>query len=235
MEQEIYSRRIAELDDDDKPREKAINHGIDHLTNTELLAILLGSGAQGLSAIDLSREILKANEYKLSRMAKMSINELCSKYKGVGPAKAITVLAAIELGARCVHSLALETVTPRIKASNDIYALMANKLERKDYEEFWVIFLNNSNMVQSFECVSQGGLASTVVDVKIILKKAIDKLSTSIILVHNHPSGNLKPSIQDDNITQKIKESVKYVDMRLLDHIIIAPQGYYSYADEGRL
>lgn len=235
MENYPFTRRIADLDNDDKPREKALNYGIDHLTNTELIAIILGTGLKGMSAIDLSREILKGCDNRLARLSQLSIHELCSKFKGIGKAKAISLMAAIELGARCVNALPMEEENPQIKTSRDIYSIMKGKVERKGYEEFWVMFLNQANRVQSIECVSKGGLASTVVDVKMILKMAIDKLSMSIAIIHNHPSGNLSPSMQDDSLTRKIQESAKLMDLRLLDHVIISKSGYYSYCDEGRL
>lgn len=236
MESNHITRRIADLDNDDKPREKALNQGIEHLTNAELLAILLGSGMKGLSVIDLSRDILKGCDNKLSRLARVSVHELMSKYKGVGAAKAITLLAAIELGTRCVHSFHLDNdVEPRVTSSNVANHYIRQKLERNNHEQFWVLYLDNSNKIIASECVSRGGVASTVVDIKIVLKSALDKLASGLILVHNHPSGNLKPSAPDDNLTNKIKEGARLIDIRVLDHIIIAPQGYYSYADEGRL
>ena len=235
METEYLSRRIADLDTNDKPREKALNQGIEHLTNAELLAIILGSGIQGMSVIDLSRNILAGCDNRLSRLARMSIHSLCRNFKGVGPAKAISLFAALELGTRCVHSQALEKEDPIIRSSRDIYDLIRQKLENKGHEEFWVIYLNQANRVQSMECISKGGLTSTVADIKIILKMAIDKLSSSIILVHNHPSGNLKPSVPDDRLTEKIQEAAKLLEIKLLDHLVITATGYYSYCDEGRL
>lgn len=235
MEKDKYTRKISELDENDKPREKALNFGVEYLTNAELIAIILGSGLKGMSVLDLSQEILKGNDNKLSKVARMSIYELCTKFKGVGPAKAISLLSAIELGSRCIHSFASETEDPVIKCSRDIYNIMRQKLERKNHEEFWIIYLNQALRVQSTECISQGGMASTVVDIRLILKKALDKLSSSIILIHNHPSGNLKPSVQDDNLTKKVKEGAKLLDINLIDHVIISSQGYYSYSDEARL
>lgn len=235
MEPDYFSRRIADLDNNDKPREKALNLGVEHLTNTELMAIILGSGLRGMSVIDLAQEILKGNENKLSRVARMSINELCTKFKGIGVAKAISIKAAIELGSRCVHSLALENEEPQIRSSKDCYDLMRQRAELLQHEQFWILFLSQSNRVKSIECISKGGLTSTVVDVKIILKMAIDKLAQGLILVHNHPSGNLSPSLPDDNLTKKINDGAKILDIKLLDHIIISSKGYYSYNDEGRI
>ena len=235
METDSYSRTIAELDNDDKPREKALKHGVEHLTNTELLAIILGSGLRGKSVLDLSAEILKGYDNRLATLSRTSVFELMTKFKGVGEAKAISVIAAIEFGGRCIHALQNGEMQPTIKSSRDIHNYMVGLLQLKPHEEFWVVFLNNSNRVMSAECVSKGGLASTIVDVKLILKRALDKLATSIILVHNHPSGNLKPSIPDDRITTKVKDAAKLIDLNVLDHVIVTPAGYYSYADEGRL
>lgn len=235
METDINPLRIADLDNDDKPREKAISQGIDRLTNAELLAIILGSGMRGMSVIELSRQILKSNDNKLSRLSRMSVHELVTKYKGIGTAKAISLLASIELGTRCVNSMAVDSDDPRIRQSRDIYNYMKQRLERKPHEEFWVMFLNTAGRVQAAEIIGQGGIASTTVDIKLILKKALDKLSSSIALVHNHPSGNLTPSIQDDNLTHKISEAAKTIDLKVIDHLIISSSGYYSYNDEGRL
>lgn len=235
METDLFSRKIADMDNADKPREKALNYGISHLTNAELMAILLRTGIKGLSVLDLSRDILLSGDNKLSNLARMTVNELCTKFKGLGPAKAITLLAAIELGSRCSNSFAFEQERPRIRSSKDVFDLMIHELQRIEHEEFWVIFMNNAGKVQSKTRVSIGGVASTVVDVRIIMKMAIDRLSTGIILVHNHPSGTVKPSVQDDNITRKIKESCTFLDLKLLDHVIVTPNSFYSYNDEGRL
>ncbi len=225
--------RISDLDDSDKPREKAIAQGIRSLSNAELLAIVFGSGIPGKSVIQLSQEILGSCNNRLSRLSRMSIHEVVNKYNGIGPAKAISLAAAFELGCRCRD----EEVTddPMIRQSSDVYNIMRNRLERLNYEEFWILMLSRSNRVISEERLSQGGTASTVVDIKLLLKSVIDKLASGIILVHNHPSGNCNPSNEDDRLTHRIKEAATLLDIKLFDHIIITPNSYYSYTDNSRL
>lgn len=225
--------RIADLDISDKPREKAIAHGIGMLSNAELLAILFGSGLPGKSAIDLSREILRDSGNRLSRLSQMSIHELSNKYDGIGPAKAVTLAAAFELGARCQRDLSIED--PQVTGSDSVYRMVRHDMERLAYEQFRVLYLNRANRVIFEECISKGGTAGTVVDIKLVMKCAIDKLAAGLIFVHNHPSGNIRPSVQDDAITQKLKKAAEILEIKVLDHIIIAPSGYYSYNDEGRL
>lgn len=224
---------IRDLTDDEKPREKAQKLGIDALTDVELLAILLGTGIQGKSVLDLSRDILRDNDNKLRNIARKTIQELTTKYKGMGPAKATLLVAAMNFGARCQSDM--QEVDPRIASSKDVYHLMRPKLERLNYEEFWVLHLSRANRVQFFELISRGGLSQTVVDIKLIAKSAIDHLSSGLILVHNHPSGNLSPSPADKTLTQRIIEIARIIDVKVLDHIIVAPTGYYSFADEGIL
>lgn len=225
--------RISDLDDSDKPREKALAQGIRSLSNAELLAIVFGSGLPGKSVIQLSQEILGSCNNRLSRLSRMSIHEVVNKYNGIGPAKAISLAAAFELGCRCRD----EEVTddPMIRQSSDVYNIMRNRLERLNYEEFWILMLSRSNRVISEERLSQGGTASTVVDIKLLLKSVIDKLASGIILVHNHPSGNCNPSNEDDRLTHRIKEAATLLDIKLFDHIIITPNSYYSYTDNSRL
>lgn len=225
--------RIADLDSTDKPREKAMRHGIETLTNAELLAIIFGSGLPGKSVITLSQEILRDNGNRLSRLSQMSIHELSSKYDGIGPAKAVTLAAAFELGTRCQTDLAI--ADPVIKGSDSVYKMMRQSMERLPYEQFRVLHLNRANRVIFDECVSKGGTTSTTVDVKLVMKRAIDKLSAGLIFVHNHPSGNLRPSKADDELTQRLKKAAEILDIKVLDHLIITPSGYYSYSDEGRL
>ncbi len=233
MDKEITYFKISELDDGDKPREKAIEQGIGSLSNAELIAIILGSGLPGKSVITLSQEILRDNDNRLSRVARMSIHELASKYQGIGPAKAVSLAAAIELGGRCMQDF--NVTDTRITGGDTVYDLMRHALERLEYEQFWVLHLNRANRLMAKECLSKGGTASTVVDVKLLMKRAVDKLSTSLILVHNHPSGNLRPSPEDDRLTERIKKAAAILDIRVLDHVIIGPGGYYSYNDEGRM
>lgn len=225
--------RVADLDADDKPREKALHNGIQSLSKAELMAIILGSGVVGRSVIALSQDILRDNDNNLHRLSRMSIDELCTRYKGIGPAKAIALMAAVELGTRSVEDGM--KLPEQIKGGKDVYDLMRQKLAPLNYEEFWVLHLSRSNRVIARECISRGGTAGTVVDIKLIMKSAINKLASSLILVHNHPSGNLRPSGDDDNLTRRIRAAAAALDMRVLDHIIITSTGYFSYNDEGRL
>lgn len=227
------SRRIADLSDDDKPREKALRHGIRTLSDTELIAILLGGGIPGKSVIDLSRELYDISNRSLSDLARMSVRDMSKRIAGIGPAKAITIAAALELGARR-KDLKAES-RPRIRSSADAYEVIRNSLQDLATEEFWIILLSRAKMVLATICISSGGTAATVVDPKVIMKHAIEHLASSIILVHNHPSGNTNPSAQDDALTRKIKSAGQLLDINVVDHLIIAPTGYYSYADRSRI
>ena len=233
-ERPFVSTRILDMSRDDMPREKALAHGIRALSDAELLAIIFGGGLPGVSVIDMARGILRDCDNRVDLLARLSMNELMSKYKGVGPAKAVSLAAAFELGRRN-REQAVTHVDPQIKSSADAVALMSPMLEALEYEEFWVLMLSRANRVMYKRCISQGGTAATVVDVKLLLKRAIDCLAEGIILVHNHPSGNAKPSGEDDNLTRRIKDGAKILGINVLDHIIIARNKSYSYADEGRL
>ncbi|ROT05350.1 DNA repair protein RadC [Muribaculaceae bacterium Isolate-104 (HZI)] len=227
-----YTRRIADLSEDDRPREKAIRNDIRTLSNSELLAIILGGGMAGKSVMDLSREMLGKADNSLERLSRMPIAELCRSFKGVGPAKAVSLAAAFELGIRCRDEKTSQNDV--VRSSTDAYSYMRRYLERLDREEFWIMTLSRSNRITDAVCISKGGTSATVVDIKLLMKTAVDKLASGIIAVHNHPSGNLRPSAEDDRLTDKIKEAAKLLDMRLLDHIIIAGDDYYSYTDNGR-
>ncbi len=227
---------IKNLAPDEKPREKAMTHGIEALTSTELLAIIFGSGLKGKSVIELSREILADVDNRLDRLAQMSIEALSSRYSGIGPAKAISLAASIELGRRCQRDLeARGRLDPAITSSETVYKLMRTNLELLDNEEFWILYLNRGNRVIARERVSIGGVTGTVVDVKVIMKHALDRLASGLILVHNHPSGTLKPSGADDSITTKISAAASFFDISVLDHVIIGAGGFYSYRDEGKI
>lgn len=228
-----YKRTIKDIAVDDRPREKALKYGISSLTATELIAIMLGSGSPGESVIDLSQRILKSSDYKLSNLVRKTIPELTRDYKGVGNAKAISVLAALQLG----QKLAEEVYEPnkQICDSKSAYALIKHDLAHISHEEFWIILLNRSKRVIGKLRISQGGVAATVVDLKILLKTALDHLASSIILVHNHPSNNLAPSLSDDALTKRISEGGKLLDIEVVDHLIVSHAGYYSYADEGKI
>lgn len=233
-EKPFVSTRIHDLSRDDMPREKALASGIRSLSDAELIAIIFGGGLPGVSVVDMARGILRDCDNRVDILARLSMNELMSKYKGVGPAKAVSLAAAFELGRRNREQAASHE-EPQIRSSADVKSIMAPLLEQLEYEEFWVLMLSRSNRVTFKRCISQGGTAATVVDVKLLLKRAIDCLAEGIILVHNHPSGNPKPSGEDDNLTRRIKDGAALLGIKVLDHVIIARQSVYSYADEGRL
>ena len=217
---------------DDRPREKMLLKGASSLSNSELLAILINNGSKTRSALDLAKEILLLGANNLNELGKLSIHDF-QKVKGIGNAKAITIAAALELGRRR-HS---EEILQRIKINNSKEIAVYLKTIFKDfnYEVFVALFLNRSHKIISYEIISKGGISGTVADPRIILKKALDAGASSLIICHNHPSGNLQPSQQDDLLTQKIKSAALYFDIKLLDHIIVSEEGYYSFADEGKL
>lgn len=223
---------IGDMADTDRPRERAMNLGIQALSNAELLAILLGSGTRTMPVMELSRHILNRCDGKLSHMARMSIHQLIKEFPGVGPAKAVSLAAAIELGGRC-RSESLGN-TP-VRGPQELYEYIAPKLQHLSTEEFWVMTLNRANMITHSFRLSSGGTDSTVVDIKMLVKTAADRLAASVALAHNHPSGNRTPSPQDDRLTEKIRNALSYFDIRLIDHIIVCGPEYYSYSDSGRL
>ena len=215
---------------EDRPREKMLYKGTRALSDAELIAILIGSGNAKESAVELSRRILAGVNNNLNELAKKSVDDL-KKFNGIGEAKAINIMAALELGRRRKDSEPDEK--PQINGSADVARIFQPLLGDLPHEEFWVLFLNRSNRVVDKLMVSQGGLAGTVIDVRIILKAAIEKLASAIILCHNHPSGNLLASDADRNITKKIKEAGQWMDIPVLDHVIIGNEKYFSFADEG--
>lgn len=217
---------------DDRPREKLLHKGSVALSDAELIAILIGSGNNKQSAVELSREILSLYNNNLNNLGKQSPDELM-KFKGIGEAKAISIVAALELGRRRKISEALSR--PKISCSKDAFELFQSIIADLPHEEFWVLLLNRANNVIDYFKLSQGGTAGTVMDVKIIMKKALEKLAHGIIIAHNHPSGNNNPSESDKNITQKLSKAAKFFDIQLLDHIIVADKQYFSFADEGLL
>lgn len=218
--------------EDDRPREKLVTKGRQALSDAELLAILLSSGNRDETAVQLAQRILKENKNSINELAKLHLNDL-KKYKGVGEAKAVTIAAALEIGRRRTDESVEEKV--KITTSKAAYAILRSKLSDLPHEEFWVIFMSRSNSVIKTECISKGGVTGTVVDARLILKPAIENLASGIILAHNHPSGNLRPSHDDISLTKKIKEAAKLMDISLQDHLIIGDQAYYSFADEGIL
>jgi DNA repair protein RadC len=216
---------------DDRPREKMMLKGIESLSNAELIAILINNGTKEKSAVDVSKELLSAANNDLQHLGKLSIKEILKlKVKGIGEAKAITIAAALELGVRRDASFKKKEV---VMHSKDIAEFLKAKLQYKKHEVFAVIFLNRSNKINHFEIVSEGGITGTVADPRIILKKALSHDAVSLVLCHNHPSGSVKPSRQDEDLTQKIKEAARFFDIQVLDHIIVSEEGYFSFADEG--
>ncbi len=215
---------------EDRPREKLMTKGITSLSNTELLAILIRSGGPDTSAVDLARQVLRQAGNNLQELGRKNVNDLV-KHPGIGPVKAITIVAALELGRRRKKSGLQEKV--RISGSQDVFSLYQPIIGDLAHEEFWVLLMNRSNRVVDNIRISQGGISGTVIDVRLILKNALDRLASSLILCHNHPSGNLKPSEADLKITAKISEAGRTMDIQLLDHIIIADNSYFSFSDKG--
>ncbi|HEX7904103.1 MAG TPA: DNA repair protein RadC [Chitinophagaceae bacterium] len=230
MQEHKYS--IKQWAKDDRPREKLLFSGAENLSHSELLAILIHKGTKDKSAVDLGREILKLGKDNLAELGKLSIKELM-KIKGIGEAKAIAVAAALELGRRRQHSLPLDKSV--MASSNDIANYLQTKLKDYRREMFAVLFLNRANKINHFEIMSEGGITGTVADPRVILRKALEEDAVNIILCHNHPSGSLRPSRADEQLTTKIKQAASYLDIKVLDHIIVSEDGYYSFADEGLL
>ncbi|NLA49890.1 MAG: DNA repair protein RadC [Bacteroidales bacterium] len=226
------SLKITDWAAEDRPREKLIHKGTSSLSNAELLGILISSGTRDKSAVDLGRELLSMAKNNLNNLGKLSISDL-TKLNGIGPARAVTIAAALELGRR--RKLAEAESSVRIKSSKDVADIFQPILSDLAHEEFWILYLNRSNKVISRMKLSQGGISGTVIDVRLILKKAVECLASGIILCHNHPSGNLNPSEADTKITKKIREAGNYMDIQLLDHLIISEKNYYSFADNGLL
>ena len=218
--------------EDDRPREKLMNNGRQALSDAELLAILLGSGSRNESAVDLSKRILDSVSNNLNELGKRSLAELM-KFKGIGEAKAITIAAALELGRRRQSSDFLER--PVIKSSRDAYQVVPPLVIDLPHEEFWLLLLSKSNKVMGKVKMSTGGLDATVVDVRMVYKKAIEGQAVAIIVCHNHPSGTLRPSPFDVELTKKLKATGDVLGLPMLDHLIIADGGYFSFADEGIL
>ncbi|MFZ6023148.1 MAG: RadC family protein [Bacteroidota bacterium] len=218
---------------DDQPRQKLLTKGVESLSDSELLAILINHGIPGKSALTLAKELLLYGKNDLNSIGNMSVKSICKLgIKGLGEAKAISITAALELGLRR-HQLIVKKDT--IKNSQDIAEFLRAKLAHKTQEVFVVLFLNRANRIIAMETISEGGITGTIVDIRIIMKKAVLHDAISIILCHNHPSGNLQPSRADEIITQKIKEAALLFDIHLMDHIIVSIDGHYSFADEGKL
>lgn len=226
------SLKITDWAVEDRPREKLLINGTTSMSDAELLGILISSGTKDKSAVDLGRELLSLVNNNLTSLGRLTIADL-KKIRGIGPARAVTIAAALELGRRRKLSDVPEVV--QIKCSKDVADIFRPLLSDLAHEEFWILFLNRSNKVISRMKLSQGGISGTVTDVRVIMKKAIESLASGIIVCHNHPSGNLNPSEADTRITRKIKEAGELLDIQLLDHLIISENDYYSFADNGGL
>lgn len=218
--------------EEDRPREKLLLKGKAALSEAELIAILLGSGTPSISAVELAKQILSANAHDLNTLARLSVKDLM-KFKGIGEAKAISIVAALELGRRRKDNES--TKKPKITCANDAFELMKPHLMDLPHEEFWILLLNRSNSVIKKQLISSGGVSGTVVDAKVIFKVALEELASSVLLIHNHPSGNLKPSQQDIILTKKLTEAGKSLDTVVIDHLIFTNENYFSFAEEGLL
>lgn len=227
------SLTIKEWAKEDRPREKMLLKGVAALSDAELVAILIGSGNNEETAVQLAQRILRSAENNLNLLGKSSVKELIANFKGIGEAKAVTISAALELGRR--RAQADPVVRDSIGCSKDAYLLFYPLLCDLPHEELWIALVNRSGKVTEKTRISQGGTSETTADLRIILKAAVIGLSSGIILCHNHPSGRLVPSTHDDALTRKLHASAKIMEIQLLDHIIVGEGGYYSYADEGRL
>lgn len=225
---------ITQWAEEDRPREKMLALGAQALSNAELLAILIGSGSPGESAVNLMKRVLNDCGNNLNSLGKMTVDELtCSKYRGLGPAKAITILAACELGKRRQTEKAADR--PRMDSALAIYELMHPKMQDLATEQAWILLLNqNFKLIRTMQ-ISNGGISETAVDVRIILKEALLANATVVALCHNHPSNNANPSVDDDRLTQRLKKACETMRIYLLDHVIITDGAYYSYMEKGRL
>lgn len=218
--------------EDDRPREKLLQKGADALSDSELLAILIGHGYKNKSALDLSRELLELAHQNLHELGKLNAHAI-QQVKGLGQAKTAEILAALELGRRRHAGTVLDKSL--IRSSTDVVLYLRTRFQDLPYEAFAVLFLNKSNRVNHFEVISKGGITGTIADPRIILKKALEYQATALVLCHNHPSGNLQPSKADALLTEKIKQAALHLDISVMDHLIVSEQGYYSFADEGML
>jgi len=223
---------IKFLAEDDRPREKFLLKGRNSLSDSELLAIIMGSGSRDETAVELARKILASVDNNWHQLSLLTIKDL-TKFKGVGEVKAISIATALEIGRRRASQEIPEK--PQISSSNDAYQILKFHLADLRTEEFWAIFLNQSNKVIHISQLTQGGINQSIVDIRILFKNALDHFATGIIVAHNHPSGNLKPSSEDIHITKKIKEAGNLMNIQVLDHLIITQNSYLSFADENLL
>lgn len=232
MSEKMPSFSIKNWSEDDRPREKLLNKGKDALSDAELVAILIGSGSRNESAVDLCKRILASANNNLSSLGKLSIKQLM-EFKGIGEAKAISIIAALELGRRRRGEEALQQ--KKIESSHSVFELMQPIIGELPHEEFWIVYVNNNNKVIHKNQLSKGGITGTLVDVRLVMKTAIEVGATGLLLAHNHPSGTLKPSEADKQITQKLKVAADSLDIKVLDHLIITEKAYFSFADENIL
>lgn len=229
---ESKSLNIKDWSPEDRPREKLLLKGTSSLSDAELIAILIGSGTANASAVEVAKKVLAAGQNNLHELAKLGVKDLM-KIKGIGEAKAITIVAALELGRRRREVDAAEK--PKINSSRDAYEMVRGELIDLPHEEFWVLLLNRANRVIKKRRISEGGVSGTVADPKLIYKMALEDLASAVVVAHNHPSGNLQPSQNDIDLTKKLKEAGKFLEVQLLDHLIVADTKYFSFADEGFL
>jgi len=223
--------KIKNWSPEDRPREKLLLKGTSALSDAELIAILIGSGTGTFSAVDVAKKILQAADNNLHDLARFTVKDL-TKVKGIGEARAVTIVAAVELGRRRKD---LGDGKNKVSSSHDAYVLIKGDLMDLQHEEFWVLLLNRANRVIKKKKISEGGVSGTVADPKIIFKMALEELASGVIVAHNHPSGNLTASQSDIDLTKKLKDAGKFLEVQLLDHLIIAGQKYYSFADEGMM
>jgi len=228
MAQEPNKFSIKDWSENDRPREKLSLNGSASLSDAELIAILIGSGNRQMSAVELSRLILNHADNSLDKLGKLSIKELM-KFKGIGEAKAISITAAMELGKR--RAVELPTTRPVITCSDDAYKVLQPIIGDLPHEEFWILYVNNSNKVLARHQISKGGFTGTMVDTRIVFQKAVEESAVAMILAHNHPSGKLIPSMDDKHLTQKLIEAGKLMDVKVLDHLIVTSDSFYSFAD----
>ncbi|WP_194528708.1 RadC family protein [Zobellia roscoffensis] len=232
MHEKSTSFSIKNWSDDDKPREKLVHKGRSVLSDAELIAILIGSGSRNESAVELAKRILASVNNNLNELGKLSIKQLMA-FKGIGEAKSVTIAAALEMGRRRRGEEAQKK--SKINSSRDAFDLLQPRIGELDHEEFWILYLSNANKVLHSAQLSKGGLTGTLVDVRIVMRQALEQGAVGLILSHNHPSGTLRPSEEDRKVTQKLKRAAAALDIKVLDHLIITQKDYYSFADEGIL
>ena len=232
MKKENQSLPISKWQSKDQPRERLMNDGKHTVSNAELIAVQIRSGTRTESAVTLAKKILAFYDNNLGNLSTLSVEQLCT-FKGIGEAKAVAIISALELGRRCQFETREEK--PIIKSSNKAFELLHPKLGGLRHEEFWVIYLSNSNKVLHMMQISKGGLTGTVVDVRLVLAKALELKSVGLILAHNHPSGSLNPSVADKRITEKLVTAAQTLDIKVLDHLILTEKDYFSFADGNEL